>query len=88
MQDPGQRSLLSGAAFQLRDVHGNAAEVGDVCVRLSLIWPDGGVAPRGSELPALDLSDEDVGQATDSRGRVFWQDVRICEGSGAHAGTR
>lgn len=118
------RRLLRGAAVQLRDAAGNAAEAAGVPLRWRLDWGeaggsagapnsahgdsvDGGGAPGGGSrngvLPSLELPELAAGAAgaadaagdaassggavsgvmeTDSRGRAFFGDILVAEGSG------
>ncbi|KXZ46758.1 hypothetical protein GPECTOR_41g723 [Gonium pectorale] len=105
--DARGRALLSGAAAQLRDAHGNAVALDGVPVRWVLSWPttaegegegaggeqdaQPGPAPQealdaGAELPALEGGDGSspavLEVLTDSRGRAFFREVAIAEGTG------
>ena len=82
LQDAGARCLLRGAAFQLRDQHDNAVEAAGVPLRLLLQeLPD---AAAGGELPRMEAGGgaSDLEAETDERGRVFWDQVSIVQGSG------
>ena len=81
-QDAGARCLLREAAFQLRDQHDNAVETAGVPLRLVLQeLPD---AAAAGELPRMEAGGGDgaLEAETDDRGRVFWDQVSIIQGSG------
>lgn len=81
-QDVDARCLLRGAAFQLRDQHDNAVEMAGVAVRLLLLELPG-ASDRG-QLPELEAigAAPTLGCETDERGRVFWDQICILQGSG------
>ena len=82
-QDAVARCLLRSAAFQLRDRHDNAVPVTGVAVRLVLAEAPGAAA--AGKLP--DIEAAAAGEApqtkTDDGGRVYWDEVRVVQGSGA-----
>lgn len=72
--------------MQLRDEFGNAVEVADMAVAVSLNWPQGQEPINPSQdLPQIEMAERRV-QKSDTQGRVFFGDIHIVEGSG-HAGS-
>ena len=85
-QDAEVRCLLRSAAFQLRDRLDNAVPAAGVAVRLVLAAvPGSAVAGKAPVLEAA-AAGEAPQTETDDSGRVYWDEVRVVEGSGAPQG--
>ena len=68
--------------MQLRDEFGNAVEVPDIPVAISLGWPQGDPSVNpGQGLPKIEMAEREI-QESDTQGRVFFGDVYIAEGTG------
>jgi hypothetical protein len=85
-RDAAARRLLRNAAVQLVDRFGNAAAASEVALRWRLVCADSdgeGGAVAGAEAPRLCCSAAEAVEAqTDERGRAFFGDLAVEEGSG------
>lgn len=83
LQDVAARCLLRDAAFQLRDRHDNPVPLAGVALRLGIQKVPGSAA--GGTAPEVELgpAGEAPEDCTDDGGRVFWDEVRIIQGTGA-----
>jgi len=83
LQDAAARCLLRDAAFQLRDRHDNPVSLAGVALRLVLEKVSGSAA--GGTAPEVELgpAGEAPEEYTDDGGRVFWDEIRIIQGTGA-----
>jgi hypothetical protein len=82
-QDAAARRLMRNAAVQLMDGFANACTATDVAVRWQLLCDDGG---DGSEAPQLAASAGGLQLQSDERGRAFFGDLAVEEGSGRMVG--
>lgn len=80
-RDAAARQLLRNAAVQLVDNHSNAAAVARMPVRWRLLCGQGSGGGR-AEAPQLCCSAGQVQLESDERGRAFFGDVAVEEGSG------
>jgi hypothetical protein len=80
------RRLLRNAAVQLLDSHANPAAVADVAVRWRLLCSDAGSRDDDAEAPQLCCSEGQLQLSSDARGRTFFGEIAVEQGTGRMVG--
>jgi hypothetical protein len=86
-KDPSARRLLRNAVVQLYDSHSNPAPVAGVLARWRLFCADSDSVQGGAEAPQLCVATGELQLQSNDKGRVFFGDVGVEEGSGNMVGT-
>jgi hypothetical protein len=81
-KDPATRRLLRNAVVQLYDSHSNAAAVTGVPTRWRLYCTDSSSARAGAEAPQLCVATGELQLQSNDKGRAFFGDVGVEEGTG------
>lgn len=81
-KDPAARRLLRNAVVQLYDSHSNPAAVTGVLTRWRLYCTDSSSVRAGADAPQLCVATGELQLQSNEKGRAFFGDVGVEEGTG------